>query len=346
MALTTLGSKPEGSIIKIPERGKGEVDFYVAKHNYESKLNGVGYTLVVRKDCYANKSWNSSNINAYADCNAGNIVDDDYKHLIVENIQSLINTTKFYYTPGNGNNTVTTLQRKIFLLSATELGYSYIRANVEGTALPIAGTLKIANFNGSTIGQWTRSPSLGDTRDAIVAPAHGEYCIESRCTESEGLRPAFTLPASLFISDDGSITPNTAPSVPSSITIPNSINGGTTITVSWAKSMDSEDNLEGYIVERSADGGSNWKKIYQGSGTSTTNSIPFGTASVIYRVKAYDDAGLQSGWRTSSQVNVHNNTAPTVPENINVPNSIIGGEPLTITWGNQPILTVIQSAIF
>lgn len=56
MALTTLGSKPEGSIIKIPERGKGEVDFYVAKHNYESKLNGVGYTLVVRKDCYADGS--------------------------------------------------------------------------------------------------------------------------------------------------------------------------------------------------------------------------------------------------------------------------------------------------
>ena len=243
MALTTLGSKPEGSIIKIPERGKG-VDFYVAKHNYESKLNGVGYTLVVRKDCYADGSWNSTNINTYANCNAGNIVDGSYKRLIVDEVQPLINTTKFYYTPGNGNNTVTTLQRKIFLLSATELGYSYIRVNVEGTALPIAETLKIANFNGSSVSQWTRSPSLGDMRDAIVDPAHGEYCIESRCTESEGLRPAFTLPASLFVSDDGSITPNTAPSVPSSITIPDSINGGTTITVSWAKSTDSEDNLE------------------------------------------------------------------------------------------------------
>ena len=55
----------------------------------------------------------------------------------------------------------------------------------------------------------------------------------------------------------------------------------------------------------------------------------------MYRVKAYDDAGLQSGWRTSSQVNVHNNTAPTVPENINVPDSASGGEPLTITWGQS-----------
>ena len=82
------------------------------------------------------------------------------------------------------------------------------------------------------------------------------------------------------------------------------------------------------------------------AGTDTAENGSLVIASVMYRVKAYDDAGLQSGWRTSSQVNVHNNTAPTVPENINVPNSIIGGEPLTITWGNQPILTVIQSAIF
>ena len=31
-------------------------------------------------------------------------------------------SNKFKYTPGNGNNTVGTLQRAIFLLSGTELG--------------------------------------------------------------------------------------------------------------------------------------------------------------------------------------------------------------------------------
>lgn len=51
MATTTLGNKAVGSIIQLKENGK-LVSFYVAKHNYENSLNGMGRTLVVRKDCY------------------------------------------------------------------------------------------------------------------------------------------------------------------------------------------------------------------------------------------------------------------------------------------------------
>ena len=51
MATTTLGNKSTGSIIKLKENGT-LVDFYVAKHDYESSLNGAGRTLVVRKDTY------------------------------------------------------------------------------------------------------------------------------------------------------------------------------------------------------------------------------------------------------------------------------------------------------
>ena len=52
MATTTLGNKAVGSIIQLKENGK-LVSFYVAKHNYENSLNGMGRTLVVRKDCYS-----------------------------------------------------------------------------------------------------------------------------------------------------------------------------------------------------------------------------------------------------------------------------------------------------
>ena len=45
MATTTLGNKSTGSIIKLKENGT-LVDFYVAKHDYESSLNGAGRTLV------------------------------------------------------------------------------------------------------------------------------------------------------------------------------------------------------------------------------------------------------------------------------------------------------------
>ena len=85
-------------------------------------------------------------------------------------------------------------------------------------------------------------------------------------------------------------------------------------------------------VERSTNGGSSWSQIYQGTATSTTNNVAFGTTSVMYRVKAYDTEGLESGWRTSSQVTVVNNNAPSAPPSIAVPNDVKGGSTLVISW--------------
>lgn len=152
------------------------------------------------------------------------------------------------------------------------------------------------------------------------------------CTNTYGSRPAFTLPSNLYVSDDGTVFQNTAPSTPASISVPSSINGGSSITVSWAASTDAEGNLEGYIVERSTNGGSSWSQIYQGSATSTSNTVAFGTASVTYRVKAYDSAGLESGWKTSNTVTVTNNRAPSAPGGLTVPAIVRGGSTLAISW--------------
>ena len=140
------------------------------------------------------------------------------------------------------------------------------------------------------------------------------------------------LPSTLLVSDDGTVSTNTAPSTPGSISVPPSIMGGTNISISWAKSSDAESNLAGYKVERSTNGGSSWSQIYQGTATSTTNNVAFGTTSVMYRVKAYDTEGLESGWRTSSQVTVVNNNAPSAPPSIAVPNDVKGGSTLVISW--------------
>ena len=56
-----LGNFSEGDIIQLNEGGV-PVDFYVAKHDYESGLNGAGRTLVVRKDVYDNRAWDSGKI--------------------------------------------------------------------------------------------------------------------------------------------------------------------------------------------------------------------------------------------------------------------------------------------
>lgn len=330
MATTTLGNKATGSIIKLKENGK-LVDFYVAKHDYESGLNGSGRTLVVRKDCYDNRAWHGSNVNAWASCTMRSWLNSTYLNMLDADIRSLIGTTKYYYTPGNGSWSVTTRSDAVFLLSATELGQSQSWFNTEGSALPIASTLKIAYLNGSANTQWTRSPSTGGTSSAIYLISSGSVG-RVNCTVAYGSRPAFTLPSNLYVSDDGSVFQNTAPSTPASISVPSSINGGTSITVSWAASTDAEGNLEGYIVERSTNGGSSWSQIYQGSATSTSNTVAFGTESVTYRVKAYDSAGLESGWKTSNTVTVTNNRAPSAPGSLTVPAIVRGGSTLAISW--------------
>lgn len=211
MATTTLGNKSVGSIVKLKENGV-LVDFYVAKHDYENGLNGSGRTLVVRKDCYDTRQWHTSNVNAYATSAIDTWLNSTYKNLLDADIRGVIGTTKIKYTPGNGNTTVGTLERAIFLLSVTELGKTASYANTEGTALSIASSLQIAYLNGSAVVQWTRSSLTNSTNYACYLNTNGNvYSYD--CSGTYGSRPAFTLPSTLSVSDDGSVSVNTAPTI-------------------------------------------------------------------------------------------------------------------------------------
>lgn len=211
MATTTLGNKSVGSIVKLKENGV-LVDFYVAKHDYENGLNGSGRTLVVRKDCYDTRQWHTSNVNAYATSAIDTWLNSTYKNLLDADIRGVIGTTKIKYTPGNGNTTVGTLDRAIFLLSVTELGRSTSYANTEGTALSIASSLQIAYLNGSAVVQWTRSPRTNNTDSAYFLGTDGGVG-NGGCNGTYGSRLAFTLPSTLSVSDDGSVSVNTAPTI-------------------------------------------------------------------------------------------------------------------------------------
>ena len=211
MATTTLGNKSVGSIVKLKENGV-LVDFYVAKHDYENGLNGSGRTLVVRKDCYDTRQWHTSNVNAYATSAIDTWLNSTYKNLLDADIRGVIGTTKIKYTPGNGNTTVGTLERAIFLLSVTELGRSASYANTEGTALSIASSLQIAYLNGSAVVQWTRSPDTSFTYNVYYLYTNGGVSSDY-CGSTYGSRPAFTLPSTLSVSDDGSVSVNTAPTI-------------------------------------------------------------------------------------------------------------------------------------
>lgn len=195
-----------GDILMLNENGS-PVPFYVCKHDYESGLNGAGRTLVVRKDCYDRRVFSNSN-NAYASSALDSWLCNTYLKLLDADIQAAIGMTKFYYTPGNGNYTVTTLQRAVFQLSITELGKSASYAKTEGSALPIASTLQIAYLNGSAVTQRTRTPCMYDTYYVCLLIINGNLSY-GNCSRSDGSRPAFTLPSTFPViqNPDGTYSP-------------------------------------------------------------------------------------------------------------------------------------------
>ena len=346
MAYVTLSSKAIGSTIKLKVNGSAK-DFIVVHQGkpssvYDDSCNG---TWLLMKDIYENRAWHSSNTNDYANSTIHSYLNSTFLNLFESNIKNAIKQVKLPYRKGSGTSTTVTsgsngLSAKIFLLSATETSFSFSYmpsgegaelAYFKGCADNSSDSKRVAKLNGSAANWWLRSPYCHNFNYALYVSSNGDW-LSNGCSYSYGIRPALILPSTLLVSDDGTVSTNTAPSTPGSISVPSSIMGGTNISISWAKSSDAESNLAGYKVERSTNGGSSWSQIYQGTATSTTNNVAFGTASVMYRVKAYDDEGLESSWRTSSQVTVVNNNAPSAPPSIAVPNDVKGGSTLVISW--------------
>lgn len=198
--LPTLGELAEGTLVKMNESG-APVEFYVAKHDYESELNGAGRTLVVRKDVYDQRQWHSITVNAWASCTLREWLNGNYKGMLDADIQEAMDTTTYRYTPGNGDITVTTRADAVFLLSATELDKSESWHNVEGSSLPIASTLKIAYQNGSATSQWIRSPCTNNNGYAVFVNQNGAVRL-AQCIDSYGSRPCFTLPSTVLVDEN------------------------------------------------------------------------------------------------------------------------------------------------
>lgn len=337
MANVRLGAKAVGSTVKIKVNGTVE-DFIIIHQGkpssvYDDSCNG---TWLLMKDIYTTRNWDNSNCD-YLNSDMTAYLNGTFISLIDADIRNAIKQVKIPYINYSNDNVMSGsngLSCKVFLLSGTEVGFSgesYMAT--EGAKLSYfdSASKRVAYNGSSATVWWLRSPSSNG-----YVSVWGVYTDGSDrslwCYDNYGARPAFVLPSSLVVSDDGTVSTNTAPSTPWNISVPSSIMGGTNISISWAKSSDAESNLAGYKVERSTNGGWSWSQIYQGTATSTTDNIAFGTTSVMYRVKAYDTDGLESGWRTSSRVTVVNNNAPSAPPSIAVPKDVKGGSTLVISW--------------
>ena len=153
----------EGASIIEQENGN-DTYFIVAKHDYEPELNGSGLTLLVRKSNYERRRWNNRDLNNYAECELDTWFNNTYYKLLSDDLKKAIGKTNIQYTVGgrsydDTNQTQTTLQRKVFALSANELGVEHSYANKEGSRLATYEELLSTGSTNDTA-QWTRTPSV------------------------------------------------------------------------------------------------------------------------------------------------------------------------------------------
>lgn len=326
MATVALGTKEVGSIVKLNVDGT-PWEFIVVHQGkpgdmYDDSCDGV---WLLMKDCYEKRQWHSSNVNDYANSTIHAYLNNTLLNLFDADIQDQIKSAKIPYRPGSGaNKTVNSgdkgLQTKVFLLSCYEAGMR-IGANDEcvadGAKLDyfIEGSTNsenIAYLDGSVASWWLRTPRANSYANAAWhVTNNGDYGSQNCTTTSTGIRPTLILSSSLSVFDDGSISTDIVPTAPACITVPENVQGGTSLEVTWGASTDPDDDPIGYELERQVDNGE-WEQVYKGEATSYTDAITRGWLTVAYRVRAYDSYGATSDYTTSPTREVNNNRAPAI----------------------------------
>ena len=226
MANVKLGTKAVGSIVKIKVNGASK-DFIVVQQGnpntstYDSSCAG---TWLLMKDIYTTSTF--GNNNSYKDSGIHTYLNGTFYNLIDSNIRAAIKQVKIPYQNGTGSGgSLATgsngLSTKVFLLSGYEVGWTtsdnshFPRdgAKLDYFGSGSGGNSKRVAYNGSNAAVWwLRSPNTNDTSNVWGVGSDGSRG-NWYCSNSYGVRPAFILPSTLVVSDDGTVSVNTAPTV-------------------------------------------------------------------------------------------------------------------------------------
>lgn len=223
MANVKLSTKAVGSIVKIKVNGAAK-DFIIVHQGlpssaYDASCNGV---WVVMKDIYTTMKWDGSN-NDYLNSDMTAYLNGTFISLIDADIRNAIKQVKIPYTNYSNNNVMSGsngLSCKVFLLSGTEVGFSGLSyMNTEGAKLSYFDSAsKRVAYNGSSAAiWWLRSPHTYNVSYVWSVNTGGSY-YNVWYGSSYGVRPAFILPSTLVVSDDGTVSTNTAPAINASST--------------------------------------------------------------------------------------------------------------------------------
>lgn len=226
MANVRLGAKAVGSIVKIKVNGAAK-DFIIVHQGkpssvYDDSCNG---TWLLMKDIYTTCTF--GNNNSYKDSSIHTYLNGTFYNLIDSDIRAAIKQVKIPYLngTGGGDGSLATgangLSTKVFLLSGYEVGWTTSDNGYfpkDGVRLAYFGNSSSGNskriaYNGSSAAfWWLRSPFTGNNSYVWCVDTDGSYNY-SWYGSSCGVRPAFILPSTLVVSDDGTVSVNTAPTV-------------------------------------------------------------------------------------------------------------------------------------
>jgi len=199
-----LSALAVGSTLKIAENGV-PVQFLVLQHVYPNADSAN--TLLLRKDLVTQTSnWKNANSYplAFVDGPIDGYLNNDYLSLLGASVKSLIPEITIACTiaPDYVSANPTTISRKIFLLSATELGGSKNTIPVEGTHIAYfdSDEKRIATRNSIAADWWTRTPVIRSSARAMLITASGLESDRAPATQL-GIRPAFCLPNDTLVSE-------------------------------------------------------------------------------------------------------------------------------------------------
>lgn len=232
MANVKLGTKAVGSIVKIKVNGASK-DFIVVQQGnpntstYDSSCAG---TWLLMKDIYTTSTFSSNN-NSYKDSSIHSYLNGTFFNLIVADIRNAIKQVKIPYQNGTGSGgSLATgsngLSTKVFLLSGYEVGWTTSNNSYfpkDGVRLAYfsdgsGGNSKRIAYNGSSAAAWwLRSPYTSNTFNVWTVKTGGSHDYWNY-GDTYGVRPAFILPSTLVVSDDGTVSVNTAPAINASST--------------------------------------------------------------------------------------------------------------------------------
>lgn len=282
-----LGQVAVESIVKIKENGS-PVNFYVAKHDYESEWNGSGRTLLVRTaDCSDALEFNASGRdgNDFRTSAILSWLNNTYKSRLDPKIQSFIKSTKYHqlvlYDDDAGTFDTVQFQSAIFLVSSEEVNKR------NDNKLPIAN--KLLSRSGIS---WTRSPTTNSTYASAMSDGK---TIRKTVSDDCAASPCFTLPATLFVDNDGNVVdiPD-----PPTLTVPQMVMQGQQATISWS----AIEGADSYTRQRKSSADADWTQVYSGADLSYTETVGTWT-SLQYRVQAVFD-GTPGGWATSDPIQI------------------------------------------